>query len=131
MATQAQIDLKTTDALTEGEIDRVREILDFDGTPDLPADETLLDRIEALSGVQRQRLKAYIDDWDRVVPFPVERRGGPKGTYFKTSDAYAQVRNRTRVLLGYGALASGSGGIRRIGVGYSGAMCPVEEDIYS
>lgn len=130
MATQTQINLKTVDPLTDGEIDRVREILDFDATADLPGDTELLSRIAALSGEKNQRLKAYIDDWDAVPPIRVKREGGPKGTHFSTDENYAQVRDRALVLLGYPKKASGSG-FRRIPVGYSGSCCPVEEDIYS
>jgi hypothetical protein len=129
MATQAQISAKTTDALVAAEIDRVREILDFDGTADLPGDDELLSRIAALAGEQNQRLKAYVDDWDAIPALPVARKGGPKGTFYSTVDHQRQVRNRTRALLGY-PLIGVSSGLRRIGVGYDYAGCPVERDLY-
>jgi len=129
MATQAEIDLKTTDPLTDGEIDRVREILGFDATADSSIDTDLIDRIGDLAGEKRQRLKAYIDDWDAISPVPVERRGGPKGTIYSTDKHEDRARNRTRALLGYSVPSTSSSGIRRISVGYPGSMCPVESDL--
>lgn len=128
MATQAQIDAKATTALVAKEIDRVREILDFDGTGDATLEADMQERLTALVDVQRQRLRAYIDDWDAISAAPVSTSGEKQ---YSTDKHQMQVRNRLRVLLGYSPLrGAGSGGLRRIGmVGEDGYACPVYEDL--
>lgn len=126
MATQTQIDAKVDTVLVDKEIDRVREILESDGTGNAALESDLNDRLDAISAVQRQRLRAYINDWDAIPPMPVRKEGGAKGTFYDTDKHQAQVRARLRVLLGYSA-KSGTGGIKRIGYN-TGVGCPGYED---
>lgn len=123
MATLAQIALKSADALTDAERDKVREILDFEAH-DAGTDHADLEtRFDALAGELNQRLKAYIDDWDRISVQPVQLAGGTDAINYSTAAHELKVRNRVRLLLGYTAITSGGAGqVRRIPV--TAAACP-------
>lgn len=124
MATQTQINAKATDPITAGEADRVREILGFDGTTGTTADTDMLAKLAALSAPQRQRLRAYVDDWDAISQTPVRKEGGASGTYYDTDRHRNQVREFVRVLLAYPGEGDGGGVIGGFGRISVGSGCP-------
>jgi hypothetical protein len=123
VATLEEIAAKATTALTSAERDKLREILEFDATPDTSTYDDLETKVDALEGYQNQRARAYIDDWDVISVQPVTLDGGADAMSYSSTSHELQVRNRLRLLLGYAKLggSASTGGIGRIPVGYA---CP-------
>jgi hypothetical protein len=122
VATLDEIAAKSSSALTVAERDKLREILEFDATPDTSTFDDLETKVDALEAYQNQRARAYIDDWDLISVQPVTLDGGSDAMRYSSKEHETQVRNRLRLLLGYAKLGTATaGGIGRIPVGYS---CP-------
>jgi hypothetical protein len=105
VATLAQIALKTTTALTALERAKTREVLGSTLDESTDAWTALEDTFDALSGVQNQHVKAYLDDWDRISIQPVVLSGGADALEYETDRHRFDVANLVRVALGMDAIA--------------------------
>jgi hypothetical protein len=97
MPTQAQIQLQTSDALTDLQKERIREITRIaPGSEDF---NRLEDRLTGASGVMNQILKAEIVQWDRIVQGTVQVKGGEDALNFDPERDRLAITQRVRVRL--------------------------------